>query len=351
MIGKTLNYHKADGLIFGIYPGGWLDSFVDKAIPDTPQEINKALNTLQLPDYPFVVRGYVGFEDGAQSLIETPSNMIQYTCNGRKLGLTLCYRSKTGDLDGWKDFICKTIQAYGHHLAKIQLTEEPNNPDPNTGGDGSSPNIYQAIVEGVCTAKEEIDRLNLDCMVGFNAVISFNPLDVFWKTLADAGTSTFLQSLDYVGLDFFPDVFVPLPLTPDGTPFSMEDAVTVVLEQFRNGNLHEGKIPFDVPIHITENGWPTNPARSEERQAEILETTVETIYRKRAELNITHYEYFDLRDANSSESGLQFGLLHDDYTPKPAFDTFCRLIQKFGNSHGTTTSNFSLQNQYQDVSG
>ena len=53
-----------------------------------------------------------------------------------------------------------------------------------------------------------------------------------------------------------------------------------------------------------------------------------TINEHRHALNITHYEYFDLRDADSSLSdfGYHFGLLHDDYTPKPAFDTYRRII-------------------------
>lgn len=345
MIEPFLTYCKADGLIFGIYPGGWLDT-AEEAAPDQPNEVNKALDKLQIKEHPFVVRGYLGFEDSWQSKIETPLNMSQYAINGRKLGLTLCYRSQTGDVEGWKTFIKKTIQNYGPHLAKIQITEEPNNPDTATGGDGSSPNIYQAIIEGVCAAKEEVTRLQLDCMVGFNAVIVFNPHDIFWKTLAERGTSTFLQSLDYIGLDFFPDVFVPLPIKPDGTILSMEEAVLAVLSQFRNVNLVNGNIPFEIPIHITENGWPTNPSRSEERQAEILEITLETIHNQRTALNITHYEYFDLRDVNSADPGFRFGLLKDDYSPKLAFDTYCRMIQKFGKSYGKSTSNFSLQDNH-----
>ncbi|MFN8344568.1 MAG: hypothetical protein U0X91_06180 [Spirosomataceae bacterium] len=329
MTDPVLNYRKANGLIFGIYPGGWLDTS-EQAVPDQPPKVNKALDKLQPKKRPFVVRGYLGFEDQLHSKIETPVNMGQYAIHGRKLGLTLCYRSPTGDIEGWKAFIKKTIQNYGPSLAKIQITEEPNNPDTATGGDGSSPNIHQAIIEGVCAAKEEITRLQLDCMVGFNAVIAFNPHDIFWKTLADLGTSHFLQSLDYIGLDFFPDVFVPLPSKPDGHILRMEEAVLAVLSQFRKVNLEQGNIPFEIPIHITENGWPTNLTRSEGRQAEVLEITIKTIYHQRTALNITHYEYFDLRDINRSELGFQFGLLRDDYSPKIAFDTYCRMIQKFG---------------------
>jgi hypothetical protein len=53
---------------------------------------------------------------------------------------------------------------------------------------------------------------------------------------------------------------------------------------------------------------------------------IRTIYDLRTEHHITHYEFFDLRDANSADPGYQFGLLRDDYTPKPAFERYRQLI-------------------------
>ncbi|MCF6422913.1 hypothetical protein [Amycolatopsis tucumanensis] len=43
------------------------------------------------------------------------------------------------------------------------------------------------------------------------------------------------------------------------------------------------------------------------------------------------YTHFALRDADSANPGLfhQFGLLRDDYTAKPAFDTYRKLIAEF----------------------
>ena len=37
----------------------------------------------------------------------------------------------------------------------LQVTEEPNNPNADTGGDGSSPNVMRALVEGVLAAHDE----------------------------------------------------------------------------------------------------------------------------------------------------------------------------------------------------
>lgn len=312
-------------LIFGIYPGG-LDA-LQRGLPNNPIKINRALDALQGHKELFLVRGYKGFDNLE---VEAPEMMEQYCINGRKLDLTLCYRSEVGDVKGWKAFIRKMIQQYAQCLHKIQITEEPNNPDALTGGDGSSKNIHEAISEGVIEAKKEGNCLGINVLVGFNAVISFNPNDNFWRGIADKATREFMSSLDFVGLDFFPDVFRPLPVKPDSTMTSIEEAVNLVLNQFRKVNLVNGKIPDNIPIHITENGWATTPERSYDRQKEILVSTLRVVNELKEELNITHYEYFGLRDADTSDNNFQFGLMTDDYKPKPAFETYKTLIQQYG---------------------
>jgi hypothetical protein len=76
-----------------------------------------------------------------------------------------------------------------------------------------------------------------------------------------------------------------------------------------------------TPIRICENGWPTGPGRAGHRQAEVLDTMLRAIHARRRELNITHWELFALRDADTSRDDPfhQFGIVRDDYTPKPAF--------------------------------
>ena len=85
---------------------------------------------------------------------------------------------------------------------------------------------------------------------------------------------------------------------------------------------------------MTENGWPTgtNPftgtPRTYERQADVVDIVVQTVRRLADELNITHYVLFGLCDAASSKPDLfhQFGIMRDDYTPKPAYTAFKRLV-------------------------
>lgn len=314
-------------LTFGIYSGN-ATGFGHDASTDDPVRVTEALSQLQPCGGKLLVRCYEMYVGSGELKGETPRDPVQYVGDGRQLDLTLCYCTPEGDLDDWAEVVRSTIRRYGSSLAKIQITEEPNNPDPNAGGNGSFPNVHEAIVAGVFAAKDEMQRRGYAIQVGFNATPSFN--NEFWEVLGTLGSQAFVDALDYVGFDFFPDVFRPLPRHPDGSPMSMRDAVTAVLTGLRTVNLPAANIPSRVPIHITENGWPTSPTRSYTQQASVLETIIRTVYALRADLNITHYEYFGLRDTNSSDPGLQFGLLRDDYTPKPAFRCYQRLIAELG---------------------
>jgi hypothetical protein len=98
---------------------------------------------------------------------------------------------------------------------------------------------------------------------------------------------------------------------------------------------HE-QIPPSVPILVTENGWPTgtnplsNTDRSPHRQAEVLDRVIRTVHGLPHELNITHHVLFRLRDADNSKADLfhQFGIMRDDYSPRPAYATFRSLIEE-----------------------
>lgn len=48
--------------------------------------------------------------------------------------------------------------------------------------------------------------------------------------------------------------------------------------------------------------------------------------------DITSFNWFGLRDNNSHGPNFQsfFGLLRDDYSAKPAFDAYRKLIARFG---------------------
>jgi hypothetical protein len=174
-------------------------------------------------------------------------------------------------------------------------------------------------------ARQRIRQLGLSASVGFNAVPCSSPGDAFWTEMERRMDNSFINSVDYVGLNFYPDV---------GTPLvgDMETEVTNVLTDFREETLRSVGIPGSVPIHICENGWPTGPCRYYTRQAEHVEETIRTVHKLRCTLNITHYELFSLRDADTAnpDCNHQFGILRDDYSPKPAFEIYRKLIAELG---------------------
>lgn len=333
---------KTNKFVFGIYPGSAVgeEPGLLKGKPDNPKHILKTLDNLQGTKSSFLVRSYIHYIGDGKTGNRTPVNPEQYAINGRKLDLVLMFQADEEDLTGWKNIIREIIRKYGSHLGSLQITEEANVKSPYL--DGNFKNVRQALVQGVITAKEEIRKQNLDIKVGFNSTPIFNPADTFWKEINELANESFYDSLDYVGFDFFPDVFQPIKFS------ALEGAVTHVLKKFREHDLATADIPSSVPIHITENGWSTGPNRPYEKQAKTIETVIRTIYALKDELNITHYEFFQLRDADSSGfkgdannnseyddaatllMEHQFGLLKDDYTPKPAFETYRQLIEELG---------------------
>jgi hypothetical protein len=85
--------------------------------------------------------------------------------------------------------------------------------------------------------------------------------------------------------------------------------------------------PPDRPDKISQ-ALARLQGRSPQRQAEILRTVIDVIAGNAGALNITGYSHHTLRDARTAGSGIfcQFGLMTDDYVPKPAFQLYQDLI-------------------------
>jgi len=229
----------------------------------------------------------------------------------------------------WRDVIRMIIDRYHADLRSVQITNEPN----LSFMEGSKPYTMQALVEGVLTAKQELRKRDLSVPVGFGSVPD-GPAAVpgFWRQVAEAGTA-FHQAVDFVAHNFYVDVFDDAPLELP----QIRTAVEQTLQELRH-NLRTAGLADDLPIRIGENGWPTgkNPLtgveRPYQRQAEVLEAVIRTVDGLRARLHVTHYSLFGLRDADSAQDDLfhQYGILRDDYTPKPAYAVYKGLIRELG---------------------
>lgn len=327
----TLTAH--DGMLFGIYPGGITGDDaggLTDGPPDDPALVSGALDRLQgRADRPFLVRAYTGFDDatrlGDPHATATPADAAQYAVGERRLDLVAQYQSTAGNVDGYCDFLRELVEQYGAITSTLQVTEEPNL-TTNPVLDGYYPQVREAIVRGVPVAKARARELgHTHLRVGFNTTPLFGPAASFVTGLTELGGKDFIADLDYVGLDFFPDVFQPVAAS------ELASAVEGLLRHHRDSVLAPAGLGH-LPLHITEHGWPTGPDRPPQRQADVVETVTEVIAAHSKQLHLSGYTHFALRDADSAKPGLfhQFGLTTDDYAPKPAFDTMKKLVERFG---------------------
>ncbi|HEY7024159.1 MAG TPA: hypothetical protein VH371_04280 [Candidatus Limnocylindrales bacterium] len=268
------------------------------------------------------MRAYTTFNDdrGPDATdILTPADAQQYAVCGRHLDLVAQYQSRDADIDGYARFVRSLVRRFGAITATMQITEEPN-VRGNAVLDGDYPDVLRAVVEGVAAANDEARVCGFDHMrVGLNTTPLFGPSRDFYVDLVDLGGPTLIDGLAYIGLDMFPDVFRPARDVRSATRGLLAHHRGEILEPADLGHL---------PIHITEHGWPTGGDRTPARQAEVLRDVIETIVAVHEELGISVYELFSLRDANSSGGGPYhgFGIMTDNYLPKPAFEVFRSLI-------------------------
>lgn len=313
---------------FGVYIGGASGTesgLTSGGPPDDPMKITEALNDLQESAPSFLVRCYAGFHgiDKARRTMSIDAGL--FTTPARKLDLVLCFQAHDENMDGWTKFITDHIHQYGQQIRYLQITEEANVSLPSL--DGYYPHSRKALVEGIVHAKNIINQHDLPIQVGFNATPDFNPNKTFWKEINDLATPEFYHSLDYVGLDFFPGVFRPLP---SYNRADIHQLITKVIQAFKN-DISDAGIDVNIPLHITENGFPTHVENSDQHQSGMLSVIIPILFELRSRFNIQTYELFSLRDADSAVKDVfyQFGVMRDDYSPKPAFFVLKDLVKQF----------------------
>lgn len=314
-------------LVFGVFPLGLAGSpgGVASGPPDDFGRIAAALEELGGDGPSLLVRMYVSW-DGRASTERVVTDIAALTASPAPIDLVLCYRDPNGDVGGWADFVGRVVAVHGRDLAAIQVTGEANLTNIPAAADGAYPRAADALVDGVLAAAATKARTAATAAVGFAVSPEIDPANSpFWAAVARCGGENFARAVDYAGLDMYPDVFGPrIPLA------QLKGAVDWLLRSFRNQALPICGIGPDVPIRICENGWPTGPGRSEETQADVLEAILRAVNTRRHDLNVTHWELFTLRDADTHHDGLfhHFGILRDDYSPKPAYSRLRRLLEE-----------------------
>jgi len=273
---------------------------------------------------PLLIRMYVSWTGASSSASALAQVAALVESAVPSWDLVLAYRDRTGDVAAWTDFVARVVERYGHQLEAIQVTGEANLTTVPAAADGAFPHATEAFVHGVLAAGSAKRRNGATAAIGFAVSPEVEPAkSPFWETVAALGGDEVAAAVDYAGLDMYPDVFGPrLELEQLG------GAVDWLLRSFREQALPIAGIGPEVPIRICENGWPTAADRSESRQADVLESVLRAVDACAPELNVTHWELFTLRDADSSKDDLfhNFGVLRHDYSRKPAYDRLVRLF-------------------------
>lgn len=343
----------APALTFGIYPGGGAGSVADKpaARPEDAGARTAALQQLRGGNRPFRVHLYTAYTGNQEADAATArwmdDEIAGYVAAGTEVELVIRYKPVISDtaaaVRGFADAARATVRRYGGvpGFTSLQVTNEANLTGAPDASDGAFAGAADALMQGVVDAKDETRRTGYTHVrVGFNWASDGRPAASrdFWAALGRGGTA-FRDAVDWVGLDAYPGTWYPeLPLTgllPQLTGTALEDAMRTL----RFCLMPVAGLGLKVPIHVSENGFPTGPGRSDATQAAALEAMVRSVHRLRGVLNVTHYNWFDLRDSRSTDPNVesQYGLMRDDYTAKPAFWRYRDLVAELttpGSSEG-----------------
>jgi hypothetical protein len=330
----------APPLRFGITPAGEAGALGPPvpAVPGTFGQDLRALAHLRPPGgRPFVVRlNRVFWSLGDDGLRRFQRLAQRYTEHRYLVEIQLRYHptpEQEGDIGAWTRFVRRAVNRFGSNpgVVALQVTNEVNFTISPDSSDGAYQGARDALIEGVEAASDQADRRGFSQLqVGFNWFYRMDPLTEasFWGYLRDHGGPEFLAAVDWVGLDAYPGTIFPPVELPGGYRDGMVNAMSVLRDCF----LPIAGIGPAVPIHVEENGWPTGPLRGEPQQVDALLEMTGAVNEFRGTYNVTDYRWFDLRDHSSASLNFQhhYGLLLDDYTPKPAFGAYAGVVAGSG---------------------
>jgi hypothetical protein len=277
--------------------------------------------------------------DGRRGIVRFQRMARHYARMGLEVELQVRYHPlerDNGDMAKWLRYVRRVVHAFGpiRRVTGLQITNEVNVTfSPNTS-DGAYRRAREALVRGVLTAKRTSRRHGFRHQrIGFNyAWRSGGAFDAgFWRDLRRLGGARLRRATDWVGLDIYPGTFTPGVLFP-APIVDLGDALLEGLAQMRECYMRLGGFGTGTPLRIEEIGYPTGPGRSEASQLRALPALVNSAVAYRGTYDITDFRWFGLRDNNSDGPNFQsfFGLLRDDYSPKPAFAAYRRLIARHG---------------------
>jgi len=344
--GSVKDTPDAQRLRFGMYPGGSAGQIGPVGLDAAPEDAEQREAALALarpatsPRAPrdFVIHLYRHFTaDDAMEAEEKEADaaVARYTSLGYLVEYVVRYMPRDEDpaidVPAYVEFLRGMVRRYGMNprFVSLQVTNEANFPGSADTSDGAFAGSKDALIQGVRAVHDEAKRLGYNQIdVGFNWLYRMpdNVEYPFWEYLRDVGGPPFVAALDWVGVDAYPGTFFP----PSSNTVSKREALINAFDVLRDCFLPIPSIPDTTPIHVAENGYPTGPGRSYESQSDAVEEMIRAVNDARGTYNVTDHRWFNLRDADSSSPNFQqqYGLLRSDYSPKPAFETYDRLVEK-----------------------
>jgi len=274
--------------------------------------------------------------DGRKGIDRFRRMARHYGSQGLRVEIQVRYHpneEQNGNIRAWVEYVRQVVRAFGpiSAVTGLQITNEVNVTfSPNTS-DGAFDKSVNALIQGVKAAKNESRRRGFERLeIGFNYAWLFRGQSDadFWKALGRDGGRALRRSTDWIGVDLYPGTYAP----PATAITDYGDAFLEGLAQVRECYMPMAGFGSRVPLRIEETGWPTGPGRTEAEQRRVTREFVTTAVRYRGTYGLTDFRWFGLRDNNSAGPDFQsyFGLLDDEYRPKPAFGEYRRLVGRFG---------------------
>jgi hypothetical protein len=325
-------------LRFGVDPGvaGSIGGKQLLSRPDNPARDLAALKALRASGRLLVVRlNRLFWSDGNAGVARFRRLALRYTQAGFEVELQVRYhpaRGEVGRIAAWAKYVRHVVDSFGANpgVVAMTITNEGNVQfSPNTS-DGYYAGAAAALIRGIEAAGDEARHRGYSQLrFGFTYAYRFVPSHdaAFFSYLGAHGGNGFRRSLGFIGLDFYPgSVYPPGVLAPERDRAELAQAAGVV----RRCLAPKAGVGPHVPIWITENGVSSATA-SERRQAAALAQLVRAANDYSGTYNISDYRWFNLRDSGGPSTLFSTdGLLRADYSGKPSFRAYRRVIAALG---------------------
>ena len=310
---------------FGVYPGGGTGETPEIPNPD-PRVVDQRLAELASGS-PLAVHLYTAWSWHNESDLD--AQIARYTGAGLKVTLTIKYsppQGRAGDIAGYESFVRSVVRrsASNQSVVSYVIGNEANvagNPDAS---DGPFAGARAAVVRGTVAARDELASLGSPARVGINfAVGSARENADYLSDLVAQGGNEFASAVQFIGINVYPGTWHA------GTGEPYRDMVSA---------LELGRASIDAvagligrPLEIREAGAPfADAAEKSRRVREFTQAVVD----HRTRLNIEHFSWFDLWDADSSSTYqfAHYGLLRSDLSHTASFDAYKEIISRAGNA-------------------